>query len=424
MLEKLDLFWLKRDFPSRALPDLRAAVLSEMESAWPHCGIKPGDKVAITVGSRGIANLAKIVAAICEGLRERGAVPVIVPAMGSHGGGDSAGQRRVLADYGVTEESTGAKIDDRMEVRKIGVSPEGLSVYVAKSALECDKIIVFNRVKAHTDFKGDIESGLCKIMAIGLGKLAGASYYHRSIIDMGFAPALEAAGRFVLMNCPVAFGLAVVEDAFENTAIVKRLLPKDLIEGEKELLKTAKEYMADLPFMDLDILIIDRIGKNISGTCMDTNVIGRFQNIYTRGDLEKPRIKRIYARDITNESHGNFCGLGRADFISRRLYDKMDFEATYLNCVTGLGMENGRIPIVRKDDREALSALNITIGHVPPSEVRLVWIRDTLSLAETIASGAFRAEIEKRPDLSAIGPYSPKWGEDGYLASPWEEAER
>jgi hypothetical protein len=193
-----------------------------------------------------------------------------------------------------------------------------------------------------------------------------------------------------------------------------------LVAEEKKLLVSAKENMATLPFMNLDILMIDRVGKNISGTCMDTNIIGRFQNIYTKSDLDEPKIKRIYARDITDESHGNFCGLGRADFISRRLYDKLDFEATYLNCITGLGLENGRIPIVRKNDREALECLNITIGHVPPEKIKLVWIRDTLTLVETIVSGAFRSEIENRLDLRIIETYTPSWDQDGYLLSPWQ----
>ena len=179
MIDQLELFWLKRHFPSRKLPDFRASASSEMDAVWPSANIKPGDRVAVTVGSRGIANLQALVTIICQKLRERGARPVIIPAMGSHGGGTAEGQTRLLADYGVTPESVGAEIDARMEVKLVGDSPEGLKVFVAQSVLDCDRVIVFNRVKAHTDFKGSLESGLCKMMAIGMGKLSGASFYHR-----------------------------------------------------------------------------------------------------------------------------------------------------------------------------------------------------------------------------------------------------
>jgi hypothetical protein len=419
MLEKLELYRIKRTFPVHKLDNLSQAVRDEVAAAWPKTTIKPGDRVAVTVGSRGIADLGLMVKAICQAIRDHGAKPVIIPAMGSHGGATPEGQARVLADYGVTPESTGAELDARMEVRHVGTSPEGMNVYLALGALECDHTIVFNRIKPHTDFRGDIESGLCKIMAIGLGKQAGASYYHRYIIDLGFARALESAGRYVLGHANVAFGLAAVEDAYDHTAIVRHLMPAELVEEEKRLLVTAKANMASLPFMRADILVIDQIGKNISGTSMDTNITGRFQNIYTPHDLPEPRVKRIYVRDITEESHGNFCGLGRADFINRRLFDKMDLEATYINCLTGLGMENGRIPIIRDSDLEAFEALNITIGHVPPGDVRLIWIRDTLSLSETVVSGAFLDEIGSRPDLEIIGQYRPSFQESGYLVSPF-----
>lgn len=419
MLDKIELWKIHQKFISRKLPDLKQSVLDEMRAAWPKSNIKPGDKIAVTVGSRGIANLALMVSAICEEIRAKGCVPIIIPAMGSHGGATPEGQTLVLTDYGVTPESVGAQIDSRMEVKQVGVSPMGMKVYVAQSALECDHIIVFNRVKAHTDFKGDIESGLCKMMAIGLGKRAGASYYHRYIIDVGFAKALESAGAYVLDKCKVAFGLAVVEDGYDDTAIVKHFLPAELVAGEKELLKTAKGCMARLPFGKADILMLDYLGKNISGTGLDTNVIGRFQNIYTRGDLPEPYIKRIYVRDIAPESHGNATGMGRADFISQRLYDNLDFEATYINCITGLGMENAKMPMVRKNDRDALEALNITIGHVPPEELKMIWARDTLALHECVVSGAYLAECHDRDDIEVGEKIRVQFNDDDYLVSPF-----
>lgn len=421
MLEKTGLWKIKQKFPSRKLPDLKQSVINEVRAAWPKAAIKPGARVALTVGSRGIANLALMVKAICEELRAQGAVPVIIPAMGSHGGATPEGQTQVLADYGISPESTGAEIDARMEVELAGVSPEGMNVYVAKSALECDHIIVFNRVKAHTDFKGDIESGLCKMMAIGLGKRAGASYYHRYIIDMGFAKALESAGSYVLGQGKVAFGLAVVEDAYEDTAIVKHLMPNELVAAEKELLKTAKDYMARLPFKTADILMIDYIGKNISGTGMDTNVIGRFKSIYVKDDLPEPYIKRIYIRDLTPESHGNGLGMGRADFVSKKLYDKLDWEPMYVNGITGLGLENARLPIVRKDDRQALEALDITIGHVAPEDLKFIWIRDTLTLYECVVSGGYLEECRGRDDIEIVEKVDVSFDKDGYLIAPWSK---
>jgi hypothetical protein len=339
--------------------------------------------------------------------------------MGSHGGATTEGQIRLLADYGVTAESMGAEFDPNMEVKLIGVSPEGMNVYVAKSALDCDHMIVFNRVKAHTDFKGDIESGLCKMMAIGIGKQAGASYYHRYIIDLGFSNALESAGRFVLGHANVAFGLAVVEDAYDHTSMVRHLMPDTLIEEEKKLLLVAKAIMADLPFKVIDILVVDQGGKNISGTCMDTNVIGRLRNIYADTDLPSPKIKRIYVRSLTEQTHGNFCGLGRADFINRRLFNELDYESTYINCITSWGMENGRIPIVCENDRKAFEALNITIGHVPPNEVKLLWIKDTLSLSEIVVSGAYLGECKNRSDIEIMGPFKPSYLTDDYVTSPF-----
>ena len=423
MLENTNLWRIKHKFQSRKIQDLPAAVAAEMAAAWPKANIQTGQRVAITVGSRGIANLAVIVKTMCAEIKARGALPVLIPAMGSHGGATPAGQRRILADYGLTEETSGAEIDDRMETQKIGVTPEGVEVFMAQSALDVDHIIVFNRVKPHTDFKGAVESGLCKMMAIGLGKRVGAEYYHRSIIDLGLDHAIEAAGRFVVENCKIAFGLATVEDSYDDTAIVRHLMPQELVEEEKAILNTAREYMASLPFDAIDVLIIDRIGKNISGTGMDTNIIGRFKNIYTKEDLPRPVIKRIYVRDLTDEAHGNACGMGRADFVSKKLYDKIDFESTYLNCLTALGLENARLPIVRKDDRQALSDLVSSVGLIASDKLKLVWIKDTLSLSDIIVSEAFIEECRKRDELEPVEKITPEFDAEGYVRPFWSEGE-
>jgi Uncharacterized conserved protein (DUF2088). len=388
-----------------------------MNEKWPRTGIRPGETVAVTVGSRGIANLALMTWTICNVIKSHGAVPVIIPAMGSHGGGTAEGQKGVLAMYGVTEEAMGARIDQRMNVRFIGKSPEGLKIYVAKSALMADHIIVFNRIKAHTDFIGDIESGLCKIMAIGLGKIAGATFYHRAVLDFGCSRAVEAAGRYVAANSKLAMGLGIIEDAYDNTALIKALLPDELVEEEKKLLLISKQWMGRLPFKDMHCLIVDRIGKDISGTGMDPNVTGRLQSIYNERNLPEPRIRRIYARSLTPVSEGNATGMGRADFINRRyFYDRIDFKYTYVNCFAGLSMENGKMPLVVENDQVGLEMSRNACGLVPTAKLRLVWIRDTLTLSEVLVSNALLPECREREDLSVLGSH-PKMDFDaeGYL---------
>lgn len=415
MLKQLKLQRLHHSFPDRAIPDLRSSVIHELNAVWSKTAIKPEQTVAISVGSRGVANLSLMVRAICDTVKSHGAIPIIIPAMGSHGGGTAEGQREILAHYGVSEESMEAKVDAAMDVEQIGVTPEGMNVYVAKSALAADHIIVFNRVKPHTDFRGDIESGLCKIMAIGLGKISGATYYHRAITELGFANAITAAGRFVVANTKVALGLGVVEDAHDHTALVKALLPEELIEGEKTLLATAKSWLGRLPFMDVDCLVVDQMGKDISGAGMDTNITGRFRNLYSHFDLPEPRIKRIYARSLTPDSGGNATGMGRADFVSKKLYNDINFPFTYLNCRTGLGLENARLPLVCENDLEAFTFMKDSVGLIPEEKLRLVWIKDTLHLTDVVISGALAEECIGRQELTLGEKVDLDFDADGWL---------
>lgn len=392
---------VRQNFPAPRLDDVATAVRNEVRRVLPQSQIKRGDTIAITVGSRGIANLALIVRSLVEELKDHGCNPFIVPCMGSHGGATAEGQARILAHYGVTEESIGAPVKSSMEVEIVGKTEDGLDVYVDKNALLADHIVVFNRVKPHTDFRGRVESGLLKMMTIGLGKHRGAQYYHQAAVTYGGTRVIETVGRAVLKCCPVAFGLACVENAYDETALIEAILPRDIPEREIYLLEKARKLMAKLPFDTTDILLVDRIGKNISGTGMDTNVVGRIMNIYTP-DPEWPKITRIVVRDLADESEGNALGIGMADFITRKLYDKIDYNAMYTNAITGLVVEKARIPIVCQSDRDALDKALATIGLVAPERAKIIWIKDTLTLDTVAVSEQYMKEIEQRPDLSAL----------------------
>jgi len=388
--------------PHTSIGNVYTAVRGEIEGILPSTRMKPGDSVAITVGSRGIANLAEIVRAIVDELKSWKCKPFLVPAMGSHGGATAKGQVEVLAHYGITEDGLAVPIKSSMDVEEVGRTEDGLSVFVDKNALSADHIVVFNRVKPHTDFRGDVESGLLKMMTIGLGKHKGAMYYHQAAVKLSGPRVIRTVGRTVIHNCPVAFGLAVVENAYDETAIVSALLPQDIETGEGKLLTKAREIMAKLPFQEMDLLIVDRMGKNISGTGMDTNVVGRVMNIYTP-EPEWPKITRIFVRDLTEETGGNAIGLGMADFTTEKLAGKINWDATYTNAITGLVVEKARLPVVCKNDKEALETALKTIGLVSPDEAKVVWIRDTLSLEEVMVSEAFLPFVREMSNLEVRG---------------------
>ncbi len=410
---------VRQKFAAGHIADVAAAVREEIARILPATAIKPGDSVAVTVGSRGIANLALIVRTLVAELKRAGAEVFLVPAMGSHGGATADGQRQVLEHYGVTAEAMGAPVKSAMDVAEIGQTPDGVSVFVDQNALAADHIVAFNRVKPHTDFRGDIESGLLKIMAIGLGKHRGAQHYHQAAVGLGGERVLRTVGSAVLARCPVAFGLAVVENAYDETAVVAALLPAAIEREEPALLRTAKSLMPRLPFPRADILIVDRIGKNISGTGMDTNIVGRIMNIYTP-EPPWPKITRIIARDLTDETAGNAVGIGMADFTTRKLAAKIDTHATYTNCVTGLVVEKARLPIVCADDREAVGFALRTIGTMAPREAKVIWIRDTLSLGEVRVSEALLATAGPEDDLEVLGPPAPlAFDAAGTLAGAW-----
>ena len=315
--------------------------------------------------------------AVCGWLKARGAHPFIVPAMGSHGGGSPEGQRKILEDYGVTEAASGAEIRSSMEAVLIGTTPEGFRVFVDRNAWESDGVVVINRVKSHTDFSGKIESGLLKMMAIGMGKLDGAAEGHRQSWKYGFETAIRAVAGKVLASGKILCGLALVENELHQIALVRAVLPEGLVTHEESTLQLARTLVPRIPFSAFHLLMVDEIGKNISGTGMDTKAIGRGVELPPG---EAPEIPMIYVRDLTRESDGNAIGVGFADVIHERLFRKINFEKTYLNARTSLNPAASRLPIHLPSDREAL---NLALGHLgspDPAEQRIVWIRNTLSL--------------------------------------------
>jgi hypothetical protein len=408
---------IRQNFKTNPIKDIPAAVRSEIAKVRPQERISRGQTVAVTAGSRGISNLAVILAEIVRELKKIGAKPFIIPAMGSHGGATAEGQKKILAHYGVTPEKMGVPVKASMQVVQIGSTPDGIPVYLDRYASKADHIVVFNRVKPHTDFKGSIESGLVKIMAIGLGKQKGADLYHNAIVRLGHYPVLTSVARVIMDKCPIAFGVAAVENQRDETEIIRAIPAAEIEQTEPQLLKKAKRMLPQIPLNPIDLLIVDWMGKEISGTGMDQNVIGRTVISYHRPD-KKIDILRIFVRDLTADSEGNATAVGNADFTTKRLVDKIDARATYMNAVTSSCPEAVRIPPHFNTDREVIDTALKTIGLVEPQNARVVHIRDTLHLEEMYVSQAMLAEVEKSKSLSKIGPARPlKFGKDGNLVS-------
>jgi hypothetical protein len=348
-----------------------------------------GKRVAVAVGSRGIASLKEIVQAVCGWLKAQGAQPFVFPAMGSHGGGTAEGQRKILEDYGVTEAATGVEIRSSMETVLLGTTPEGFRVFVDRNAWESDGMVVINRIKPHTDFSGRIESGLLKMLTIGMGKLEGATEGHRQSRKYGFEAVIRAVSGKVLASGKILCGVGVVENELHQIAVVRAALPEGIVAQEESTLQLARTLVPRIPFPAFHLLMVDELGKNISGTGMDTKVIGRGVELPPG---EAPRIFMIYVRDLTRESDGNAVGVGFADVIHERLYRKIDFDKMYLNTRTALNPAAGRLPIHLPSDREAL---DLSLGHLgspEPAEQRIVWIRNTLSLDRIAISAPLARE--------------------------------
>jgi hypothetical protein len=322
--------------------------------------------------------------------------------MGSHGGGTAEGQRQVLSSYGITETAVGCPICSSMETTIVGRAAEGFPLHVDRAACAADHVLVCGRVKPHTALAGDFQSGLLKMLLIGLGKQAGANIYHRAIEDYSFDQIVRSAAREILRKCPVVAGLAIVENAYDETALIEAVEPSQFEIREPQLLELARQWMARLPFDAVDVLVIDRMGKNISGVGFDPNVVGRKFNDHQAVAGETPKVKRICVRSLTPESHGNAIGLGVAEFCRTQLLRDMDARATRVNSLTSGHIAAGMTPLDYATDREMLQAALGTVGLVEPPHARLLWIADTLDLAEVECSAAYLEAARGRSDLEIL----------------------
>lgn len=391
------LFRARQEFEATKIDDVAGAVRSQILNCPATNRIRPGQNIAIAVGSRGIRNIDLIVKTLVDCVIERGAHPFIVPSMGSHGGATAAGQEQVLAGYGITAGAMGVPVKSSMEVVAIGSTEEGIPVYFDAIAFQSDGVIPVARIKPHTDFRGIVESGLCKMLTIGLGKHVGCSRLHKEGFDR-FAKIIPEAAAVVLAKAPILFGLAMVENAYDETTRIEAVPANEFLSKEPQLLELAKRNMPRILVDELDVLILDEIGKDVSGAGMDPNITGRT----TKGALEGfhgPLIKRIVICDISNASHGNAIGVGLADFVLSKLVEKVDSEATFANAIASGNPEAARIPIHFDTIDEAVAAALSCSRGASLDAPRIVRAKNTLHLSELWVSEAIARDKSRDPRL-------------------------
>ena len=382
------------------IPEAMAAEFAKIKLAEK---IKPGMRIGITVGSRGIANLQLIIKLVIEEVKRHGGEPFILAAMGSHGGATAEGQKQVLKKYGFTAESMGVTIKSSMEVVELGRLDNGLSVYFDETAMNADGIIVVNRIKVHTAFKSDIESGLCKMLSVGLGNHKGASLVH-SLGAIGLKDYMVEFADVILKKAPVLCGVGILENAYDETCRIMAGSPLDLKNVDAELLRECKRILPALPVKDIDILFVHEMGKNISGTGMDTNIVGGIKG-FKPGEYSPPAIKRIIVQDLTDETGGNALGVGQADLITKKVYDKIDLKLTYTNTITATFLDRARIPMAVDSEKDAFEIAHKTIWNLPGATARVVIIRNTLKLDDLFVSEPIWREIKDRPGVDSLGDW-------------------
>ncbi len=410
------LFLVRQNFPSRRIADVAGETQRQLRASGFAARLQPGSSVAIGVGSRGIANIAAIVRATADFWKSQGMRPFIFPAMGSHGAATAEGQADVLAHYGIVEAAMACPVRSALDVVPLGKTPQGIQTYMDRNAYESGGVMLCGRVKWHTDFDGKIESGLLKMIAIGLGKFAGAQHYHTYAYKLGLENTIRAIGRTVLASGKVLGGLAILEDAYHDTAKLEAVPAEGMEAREEELLALAKSWMGRIP-MDLDILIVDEIGKNVSGAGMDTKVVNRS----VLGDYNPwpgaPRIERVFVRDLSNLTYNNAVGVGMADVVTDRLVNRIDWTPTRVNSLTASTPSAIRTPIHYPTDRECLEAIAPTVGKFDTREVTVGWIRNTLELAHMALSENLRDRIGRNPMLEIVSPAAEiEFDGDGNLA--------
>jgi hypothetical protein len=412
---------VRQIFRNEKINDIPEAVHRQFEAEEVRVKIKPGMKVAVAVGSRGIANLQLIVTSVVAEIKRLGGEPFIVPAMGSHGGATTEGQREVLAEYGIIGDLVGCPVHATMETVQVGQLPNnGLPLYFDKYAYESDAIVLVARVKPHTDFKGSVESGLQKMLVIGLGKHKGATSIHSYGVDR-FYETIPAAGKMLIEKTNVAIGVALIENAYDETCQIIALPAEKICDEEPLLLKTAKESMPKLLFDDIDILVIDEFGKDVSGAGMDPNITGRTNMGNNIAGFDAPPIQKIVIRDLTDKSHGNATGIGMADIITARFFNKIDLASTYINTITSTTLADGKIPLVIRNDKEALAVALRTCTRISYDNVKIVWIKNTLKLEHIYVSESYIDYVRKRDDLELTDDIREIWFDhEGNLANPFD----
>lgn len=405
------MYKIRQRFASQRLADAGRATAEALAG----CGVslQPGQRVAIAVGSRGIADLNLITRAVVDWTRAQGAEPFLVPAMGSHGGATAEGQKQVLEGYGLTPQGVGAPIRSSLEVVELPRGDLPIPVYFDQCASEADAVLVINRVKPHTSFHGRFESGLMKMIAIGLGKHAQATAIHQHGLA-GLRELMPRIAMQILARTPIVLGIAVVENALDEPMLIEAIPAARIAEVEPGLLELARRNMPCLPTDRLDLLIVDRMGKDISGLGMDPNIIGRLK-IRGQSEPDRPDIRLILARELSAGSHGNAIGVGLADIITRRLFEQIDLRATYENVLTSTFNERGKLPLIADDDRQAVEFALRLLAAPQPELLRVARIRDTLHLQEVCVSQAVLDELKAAGDAHICGPVEPLFTASGEL---------
>ena len=413
---RVKLHKIKQELDNLQIGNIRQHIQDEFEKQNLCATIKRGEHVAIAVGSRGISQIDEIVKSVVGQVQKTGAEPFVVPSMGSHGGATAQGQKEILENYGISEEKINVPVVSSMETVHLGKTKSGISVCIDKNANEADHIIVINRIKPHTEFEGSIESGLVKMMVIGLGKHKGALNAHNYAVKYGYEKTLAEIGTYIIDNAKITYGVAIVENGYSGTHTLRVINGSDIYEKEKQILDIARKTCPQLPFKAFDILIVDECGKEISGTGMDTKVIGRIMNIY-EDELQEPKITRIILRGLTKNTHGNAVGIGLADFVTRNVYDNINFEMTYINCLTAVAPEKARLPIVCQNDYEALKAAIATCGPVNEENIKIVWIKYTSQLGEMYISDGLVNTTKENTSIQFVGkPETISFDSDGNLS--------
>lgn len=398
--------------------EIEGAIFHEIRRSGMDLRIRPGMRVAITAGSRGIRNVDEITRSIAAFVKSRGAIPFIVPAMGSHGGATAEGQTELLAGYGITPDAMGCEILSSMETVLLGYSDLGKPVYMDKNAYEADGVILSCRLKPHNAFRGPVESGPCKMMTVGLGKQKGAEQVHADGMDI-IAKNIPSMARVTLGTGKILFALPCLENAYDQTMMFEAIAPQDILRREEELLKIAFANMPSILVGAGDVLIVDCVGKNFSGTGVDPNITGTFSTPYASGGVD---VQRTCFLNLSEESHGNSLGVGLASAITRRIFDRIDADAMYTNCITSTVIRSAMIPCVLSTDKEAVQFCLRTCNRIDGDHPRVIRIQNSLHLGQVMLSEAYYRDVlaGKYDGLTALdAPEDMLFSEEGTLTTPW-----